>query len=107
MIKLFKIVLRLFSQSESPDWSSITIIWVQAYNVSACGKAMKMLATEEEWAQLFQIAFDLYEIASQRFVSDVRKMLKTLHVGPDPNQVCHLRAGVKQRANIDSRPSCA
>lgn len=49
---------------------------------------MKKLAGKEQWTQLYQIAFDLYEIASQRFVSELRQTLKSLDVGPDADQVC-------------------
>jgi hypothetical protein len=66
---------------------------------------MKKLAGKEQWTQLYQIAFDLYEIASQRFVSELRQTLTSLDVGPGADQVCPPHQ-ITYNLTDDSHPSC-
>jgi 26S proteasome regulatory subunit N2 len=85
---LFKLLLRLFLKNSNPDWSSITIIWAQSNNVAACSDAMsKLITAQDQWLQIYQIAFDLYEIASQKFVADVRQTLNANDLGASDIEV--------------------
>jgi 26S proteasome regulatory subunit N2 len=83
MIQLFKILLRLFQRSPVPDWSSMTIIWVQSRAAGPTVEALGKLCAANDHAQAYQIAFDLYEIAPQGFVTEVRQGLVQSGLGPD------------------------
>jgi len=81
--QLFKILLRLFQRSPVPDWSSMTIIWVQSRAAGPTVEALAKLCSAQDHAQAYQIAFDLYEIAPQGFVTEVRQGLVQSGLGPD------------------------
>jgi len=81
--QLFKILLRLFQRSPIPDWSSMTIIWVQSRAARPTVEALAKLCAAKDHAQAYQIAFDLYEIAPQGFVTEVRQGLVQSGLGPD------------------------
>jgi hypothetical protein len=83
MRQLFKILLRLFQRSPVPDWSSMTIIWVQSRAAGPTVEALGKLCAAKDHAQAYQIAFDLYEIAPQGFVTEVRQGLVSSGLGPD------------------------
>ncbi|WWD20908.1 hypothetical protein CI109_105386 [Kwoniella shandongensis] len=79
---LFNLLLRLFHLNPSPDWNSITTVWAQNNDVDAAGEALVKLIGEQEYLDVYQIAFDLNEVAPQAFVDGVRRKLAEKELGP-------------------------
>ena len=61
----------------------MTIIWVQSRAAGPTVEALTKLVVAKDHAQIYQIAFDLYEIAPQGFVTEVRQALVQSGLGPD------------------------
>jgi hypothetical protein len=61
----------------------MTIIWVQSRAAGPTVEALGKLCAANDHAQAYQIAFDLYEIAPQGFVTEVRQGLVQSGLGPD------------------------
>jgi hypothetical protein len=61
----------------------MTIIWVQSRAVAPTVEALSKLCSAKDYAQAYQIVFDLYEIAPQGFVTEVRQGLANAGLGPD------------------------
>jgi hypothetical protein len=104
-LQLFKILLRLFQRSPVPDWSSMTIIWVQSRAAGPTVEALGKLVAAKDHAQAYQIAFDLYEIAPQGFVTEVRQGLVQSGLGPDQALVSTLLV-VMESADESGRKRC-
>jgi 26S proteasome regulatory subunit N2 len=89
-VQLFKLVLRLFMRSPKLDWSSITIVWVQSRAVPQAAEALGKLISAGDIAQAYQIGFDLYEIASQGFITELRHGLFNAGLAPNEDLVSHV-----------------
>jgi hypothetical protein len=68
----------------------MTIIWVQSRAAGPTVEALSKLVASKDHAQAYQIAFDLYEIAPQGFVTEVRQGLVSSGLGPDQALVSSL-----------------
>lgn len=101
--QLFKILLRLFQRSPVPDWSSMTIIWVQSRAAGPTVEALGKLCAAKDHAQAYQIAFDLYEIAPQGFVTQVRQGLVNSGLGPDQALVSLIYLYFAETDDVDGK----
>ncbi|OCF35997.1 26S proteasome regulatory subunit N2 [Kwoniella heveanensis BCC8398] len=79
---LFNLLLRLFHLNPSPDWNSITTIWAQNSDVDGAGDALVKLFGQEDHLDVYQIAFDLNEVAPQAFINGIRKKLAEKDLAP-------------------------
>ena len=84
----------------------MTIIWVQSRAVGPAVEALSKLCSAKDYAQAYQIVFDLYEIAPQGFVTEVRQGLANAGLGPDQalvSRLCH-NLGIADRAGGNRCP---
>ena len=81
--QLFQLLLRLFGKNPSPDYNSITTLWVQSEAFEACGDELIKLLKSEKTIEAYQIAFDVAEVASQGFIEGVRRRLEDNGEGPE------------------------
>lgn len=86
---LFALLLRLFQLNPSPDYNSITTVWVQSNEHEACADALIQLLEAESYMEAYQIGFDLFEVAGQAFVQEVRKHLRSKGWASNDNEVSH------------------
>lgn len=110
-MQLFGILLDLFHRNPSPDWQSITTIWVQSGREERCADELVKLLKGGEQIEAYQIAFDLAEMAPQAFVQGVRSRLQEAGIGPEEGQVSvfasSLRCSSISQTKNDDEPSPA
>ena len=82
-LQLFSLLLRLFNLSPSPDYNSITTLWVQSDASQPCADALVKLLKNDQVLEAYQIGFDIAEMSTQGFVEGVRKRLNDEGHGPD------------------------
>ena len=100
LTQLFDLLQRLFELNPEPDWNSLTTIWIQSENYEACADAMTQLYISGDMAEVYQMAFDVAEVATQNFVEDMKKRISDqgrdrVHVAGKTSEVrrpgdCHL-----------------
>ena len=64
----------------------MTTIWIQNSDFPSCATAIKALFEAKEYAEAYQIGFDLWEGSTQDFLESVRLRLDELGVLPKPEQ---------------------
>lgn len=69
--QLLHLLLKLFSSAKTPDYTSITQIWIQLHEPKLAAKTLSSLMKEGKKLEAFQIAFDLADSATQRFMEKV------------------------------------
>lgn len=74
-------------RNSKPDWSSLTVLWVQGDMKEQCGDALCTLFKAERLAEVYQIAFDINEIATQQFCMMVAGRIMDAGFGADDNLV--------------------
>nr|ODN99779.1 26S proteasome regulatory subunit N2 [Cryptococcus depauperatus CBS 7855] len=73
--RLFQLLRRLFHLSPTPDWNSITTVWAQSSDVGSTVESFIKLLEANDNLTVYQIAYDLTEVASQAFIDEVRDKL--------------------------------
>jgi hypothetical protein len=86
-MQLFALLLRLLHLNSTPDWNSITTVWVQSGDWQSCAEALTKLVNEQNLLDAYQIGFDLSEVATQGFVESVRRTLAEAGLGPEEGAV--------------------
>ena len=74
-------------RNPKPDWSSLTVLWVQGDMKEQCGDALCSLYKAERLAEVYQIAFDINEIATQQFCMMVAGRIMDAGFGADDSLV--------------------
>nr|XP_039249968.1 26S proteasome non-ATPase regulatory subunit 1-like [Styela clava] len=84
--KIFRLLVRLYSRLDSdsgkiekPDYISVCQVLIYLDDASAVSEILRKLLSEsqDQVTLAYQIGFDLYESASQHFLSDVVQALKS------------------------------
>lgn len=74
-------------RNSKPDWSSLTVLWVQGDMKEECADALVKMLQSERLIEVYQIAFDINEIATQQFCMTVAGTIKDEGFGADDTLV--------------------
>lgn len=74
-------------RNPKPDWSSLTVLWVQGEMKNECAGAILDLFKADHLDEVYQICFDIFEIATQRFCARVGSILSDEGYGGDEDIV--------------------
>lgn len=75
-------------RNQKPDWSSLTVLWVQGDMKNECAQALCKLYEQKRLVEVYQIAFDINEIATQQFCMTVASSIQQAGYGADDELVC-------------------
>lgn len=75
---VLQLLAKLYSAQTNPDYMNICRCWIFLDDSAACANLIGKLIKNDELAMAYQVAFDLYDSATQQYLTNIKSSLASL-----------------------------